>query len=264
MVDLSAASLEDTKNFFRQYYAPNNAVLTVAGDVTAGEVKAMVQKYFGEIPRGPAITRPVATGFTLPRDTMVVLEDKVQLPRVYLNWHSVRLYSQDDAALKLLGYILAGSKNGRLTERLVYDQQVATDVVAENDSKRLDGDFLIYATARPGHSLPELQDLIDTAIRRIGAEGPTARELEQAKNNIESSFLNRLERVSSKANQLNSYYYFAGSPDFFNQDLARYRAVTAADIQRVARQYLGAHRVVLSIVPEGKPGMAAKAPEATP
>lgn len=264
MADLSAASLDDTKNFFRQYYAPNNAVLTVAGDVPAAEVKHLVQQYFGEIPRGPAITRPVAPAFTLARDTLLLLEDRVQLPRVYFNWHTAKVYSADDAALDLLAYLLTGAKNSRLTEKLVYDQQIATNVVAFNDAKRLDGDFIIYATAKPGHSLPELQSVIDVEIRRIIAEGPTTRELEQAKNSTESTFLNRLEQVRAKANQLNSYYYFVGTPDYFQRDLARYSAVTAADVQRVARQYLGGHRVILSIVPQGKPEMAVKAAEATP
>ncbi|MEO8200123.1 MAG: pitrilysin family protein [Gemmatimonadota bacterium] len=264
MADLSAASLDDTKNFFRQYYAPNNAVLSVAGDVSAADVKTLAQQYFGEIPRGPAITRPVAPAFTLARDTMVMLEDRVQLPRLYFNWHTAKVYSADDAALDLLAYLLSGAKNSRLTEKLIYDQQIATNVVAFNDAKRLDGDFIIYATAKPGHTLPELQTSIDGEIRRIFAEGPTARELEQAKNATESSFLNRLEEVADKADQLNSYFYFVGTPDYFQQDLARYRAVTAADVQRVARQYLGGHRVVLSIVPQGKPEMAVKAVEATP
>jgi zinc protease len=264
MTDLSAASLDDTKDFFRRYYAPNNAVLTVAGDVNASEVKQLVEQYFGEIPRGPAITRPTAPSFTLAKDTVVVLEDRVQLPRVYFNWHTAKVYSQDDAALDLLAYLLTGAKNSRLTQKLVYDQQIATNVVAFNDGKRLDGDFVVYATARPGHSLPELQASIDAEVRKLMEQGPTQRELEQAQNATESSFLNRLEQVGAKADQLNSYYYFVGTPDYFQQDLARYRAVTAADIQRVTRQYLSGHRVVLSIVPQGKTEMAIKTTEATP
>jgi zinc protease len=264
MSDLGAASLEDTKDFFRRYYAPNNAVLTVAGDVNATEVRQLVTQYFGVIPRGPAITRPAAPAFTPARDTVVVLEDRVQLPRLYFHWHTAKVYSRDDAALDLLGYLLAGAKNSRLTQKLVYDQQIATSVVAFNSGKRLDGDFTVYATARPGHSLPELQASIDAEIRRLADAGPTPRELEQAQNATEASFLNQLEQVQAKANQLNSYYYFVGTPDYFQQDLARYRAVTVGDIQRVARQYLGGHRVVLSIVPQGKTEMAITAMEATP
>jgi zinc protease len=264
MTDLSAASLEDTKNFFRQYYAPNNAVLTVSGDVNPAEVKTLVTRYFGEIPRGPAITRPTAPAFTLAKDTAMVLEDRVQLPRVYNNWHTARVYSADDAALDLLAYLLAGAKNSRLTQALVLEQQIATNVIAFNGGKRLDGDFILYATAKPGHSLSELQRSIDAELRRLMNEGPTARELEQAQNATESAFLGGLETIGTKANELNSYYYFVGTPNYFQQDLARYRAVTTQDIQRVARQYLGAHRAVLSVVPQGKTEMAVTAAEATP
>jgi zinc protease len=264
MADLSAASLEDTKEFFRRYYAPNNAVVAVAGDVKVADVRREVQKYFRDIPRGPAIARPDAPPFTLAKDTMIVLEDKVQLPRLYYNWHTTKTLTADDAALELLAYILTGARNSRLTDALVYQQQIAADVSAFQDGKRLDGDFIILATARPGHTLPELQASIDEQLKRIIAQGPEAKELEQAKNNTESSFLNGLERVLSKANQLNSYYYFAGQADWVDQDLARYRAVTAADVQRVARQYLGGHKVILSIVPEGKTDMAARSTEVTP
>jgi zinc protease len=264
MTDLSAASLDDTKNFFRQYYVPNNAVLAVAGDVNPAEVKALVRQYFAEIPRGPAITRSTAPAFALVKDTAAVIEDRVQLPRVYNNWHTAKVYSADDAALDLLAYLLTGAKNSRLTQALVYNQQIATNVVSFNDGKRMDGDFMIYATAKPGHSLPELQRIIDSELHRLMNEGPTQRELEQAQNSTESSFLDGLERIGSKANQLNSYYYFVGTPDYFQQDLARYRAVTGQDIQRVARQYLGGHRVVLSVVPQGKIDMAVTAAEATP
>ncbi|MEP7324304.1 MAG: pitrilysin family protein [Gemmatimonadota bacterium] len=264
MTDLSAASLDDTKNFFRQYYEPNNAVLTIAGDVNPAEVKAMVRQYFGEIPRGAAIARPTVPSFTLARDTVMLLEDRVQLPRVYNNWHTARLFSADDAALNLLAYLLTGAKNSRLTQALVYDQQIATNVVAFNDGKRLDGDFIIFATAKPGHSLPELQRSIDAELHRLMSEGPTPRELQQAQNSIESAFLDGLEQIDSKADQLNTYYFYVGQPDYFQQDLARYRAVTTQEIQRLARQYLGAHRVVLSVVPQGKTEMAVTAAEATP
>ncbi|MDQ2669840.1 MAG: insulinase family protein [Gemmatimonadota bacterium] len=264
MTDLSAATLEDTREFFRRYYAPNNAVLAVAGDVSADSVKALAQQYFGAIPRGPAIERPTPPEFSLPRDTAAVLEDRVQLPRVYYTWHTVKEYHADDAALDIAAYVLAGAKNSRLTRRMVYDEELATGVSAFNDAKRLDGDFGIVATARPGHALPELQTAIDEELRRLASDGPTARELEQAKNAIEASFLRGMERVLSKADQLNAYYYETGDPDHYAEDLARYRGVTAADVQRAAREYLLAPKVVLSVVPEGRTDMAAKAAGVVP
>jgi len=264
MADLSAATLEDTKEFFRKYYAPNNAAIVVAGAVSAPEVKAAVEKYFGDIPRGPAIQRPQVAPFSLTNDTLVVLEDRVQLPRLYYNWHTTKAFSDDDAALELTAYLLAGAKNARLTQPLVYDQQIATNVSAWQDGKRLDGDFMVMVTARPGHGLPDLQATIDAELRRLATEGPTERELEQAKNATEASFLNGLERVGRKADQLNRYYYYTGNPDYFAADLARYRAVTAADVRRVATQYLQAPKVILSVVPQGETQLAATAAGVTP
>jgi zinc protease len=257
MADLSAASLEDVKSFFRKYYAPNNAVISIAGDVKAAEVKALVTKYFADIPRGPAITRPRLADFKV-RDTAIVAEDRVQLPRLYLQWHAVKAYHEDDAALDVTSYLLSGARNARLTSALVYGKEVAKDAFANNDSKKLDGDFSIVATARAGVPLDSVRAGVDAELRRLAREGPTARELEQAKNTIEAGFLNRLEFAQAKADQLNSYYYFTGRPDSFQADLDRYRAVTADDVKRAVSTYLMGPRVMLSIVPQGKRELAAK------
>ena len=257
MADLSAASLEDVKEFFRKYYAPNNAVISVAGDVKAAEVKALVTKYFADIPRGPAITRPRLASFTV-RDTVIVAEDRVQLPRLYLQWHAVAAYHRDDAPLDVTAYLLSGARNARLTSALVYGKEVAKDAFANNDSKKLDGDFSIVATARVGVPLDSVRVGVDAELRRLAREGPTARELEQAKNAIEASFLNRLEFAEAKADQLNRYYYLTGKPDGFQADLVRYRSVTADDVKRAVSSYLMGPRVMLSIVPQGKRELAAK------
>jgi zinc protease len=257
MTDLSAASVDDVKNFFRQYYAPNNATIVVAGDVKTAEVKALVRKYFSEIPRGPKIDRPSPKPFTV-RDTAITLEDRVQLPRLYLNWHTVKGWAADDAELDIAAAVLAGSRTSRLTQALVYNGELATNVFARQSSKRLDGDFSIVATARPGKGLDTLRAVIDAEVRRLAAEGPTARELDQAKNALEASFLRRIESVAGKANQLNSYFYQTGKPDSFQADLDRYRNVSAADVQRVVRKYLHGNRVMISVVPQGKTELAAK------
>ncbi len=256
MADLSAASLDDVKDFFRRYYAPNNAVIVVAGDVKTDSVRAAVRQAFADIPRGPAITRPTPAPFTL-RDTVMVAEDQVQLPRLYLSWHAVPQYHADDAALNVARYLLVGARNARLTNALVYEQEVSKDVYASNDSKKLDGDFGIASTARPGISLNRVRAVIDREIAKLATEGPTPRELEQARKAIEAGFLNRLEFVNAKAEQLNEYYYFTGTPDYFQRDLDRHRAVTADDIKRVVAKYLSAPRVMLSIVPKGKTELAA-------
>jgi zinc protease len=258
MADLTAASLEDVKDFFRRYYAPDNTTMVVAGDVKSDSVRRLVHGWFERIPRGPSISRPTPPAFSLQHDTTATLEDRVQLPRLYYTWHTVRRGQQDDAPLRILAYILTGAKNGRLTQPMVYERQIASDVSAISNHKRLDGDFTIQATARPGKALPELQVFVDSELIRLAQTGPTERELQQAKNATEASFLSRLETVSGKAEQMNQYLYYTGEADYFQKDLDRYLAVTAGDVQRVARQYLQQPKVILSVVPEGKRNLAAE------
>ena len=261
MADLSAASLDDVKSFFRRYYAPNNASLVVAGDVKTADVMRLAREYFGDIPRGEPVTRSTAAPFTLAHDTTGVLEDRVQLPRLYYVWPTVKEYAPDDAALDLLAYLLAGEKNSRLTQTLIHDEQVASSVIAYQYGQRLAGSFWVIATAKPDTALPVLQQPIERELSRLATEGPTAHELDQAKNATEASFLRQLETVNRVANALNGYYVALGQPDWFQHDIDRYRAVTAQDIMRVARQYLQAPRVVLSVVPKGRTDLAARQPE---
>jgi zinc protease len=253
MDDLSAASLEDVKGFFREYYAPNNATIAIVGDFKRDSALAWVRRYFGDIPRGSTpIVRPSVPSFTVPRDTFLVLEDKVQLPRIYYTWHGVKVYSKDDAALDLLSYILAGDKNSRLYKRLVYDLQIAQDVSAYNADLHLDGYFQVVATPKPGQAPARVAEVMNEEIASVVANGISERELTRARNTTIAGMLDRLASVLGKSDALDTYAYFAGTPDFVQQDAARYEHVTAADIQRVAREYLGAHKVVLTIVPEGK------------
>jgi zinc protease len=264
MQDLSAASVEDVKAFFRRFYTPNNASLVVVGDVRSPEVQRLARNYFAGIPSGPPAKRSTVPEPVLPRDTSGVLEDQVQLPRLYYVWHSVKAFAPDDPALGMLADILAGARSSRLTQALVYGSEVAADVDATQDGKRLGGDFWITATAKPGHALPELQKVIETELERIASTGPSERELEQAKNSFEARMLRGLERVNATADALNSFYVRTGNPDGFQAQLDRYRAVTAGDIERVARTYLRAPRVTLSVVPKGRRDLAAGPVEVMP
>jgi zinc protease len=253
MTDLSAASLEDVKNFFRTYYAPNNATLAIVGDFQRDSVKKLVQLYFGGIPRGPALPpRPQITPQPVPKDTFLVLEDKVQLPRLYYAWRSPKAFHDDDAPLDIAAYVLAGDKNSRLYKRLVYELQVAQDVNAFNASQRLDGGFQIVVTPKPGHTPTEMAKLVNEELQKLMTDGITDRELARAQNSTRAQFLDRLASDLGKADQLNYYNYFVGTPDFARQDAARYDKVTAADVKRVTAAYLGKPRVTLTVVPEGK------------
>ena len=256
MVDLSAASLTDVQNFFRTYYAPNNATLTIAGDFNPDSVKKMVAKYFGSIPRGPAVSRRTTVpAVTIPRDTFLVLEDKVQLPRLFYTWHSVKGFSPDDAALDILAQVVANDKNSRLYKKLVYDLQIAQNVRAFQDGSRLDGKFQIDVTPKPGQKVADIDRIVQAEIANLISNGVTQRELQRAQNLYKASFLNRLASVLGKAEVLNTYNYYVGNPDYVQQDAARYDRVTAADVQRVARTYLGRPKIVLTVVPEGKKEM---------
>ena len=253
MADLSAASLDDVKEFFRTYYAPNNATLVIAGDFHRDSAVAWVNRYFGAIPRNPqAPVRPTVPAFSIPRDTFLVQEDKVTLPRLYETWHSVKLYHQDDAALDVLADVLAGDKNSRLYKRLVFDMQVAQDVNAYQFSGRLDGYFQIVVTPKPGQTPTRMASLIAEEIGKIARDGVAPRELARSLNSRRAAFLDQLASVLNKADRLASYDYYAGNPDYVQEDFARYERVTATDVQRAATTYLNTPRVVLTVVPEGR------------
>jgi zinc protease len=258
MEDLSAASLEDVKNFFRQYYTPNNAVLTVAGDVNPAEVRRLVEQYFGWIPRGPAVTRPSVPVPPIPATRYIVKEDRVTLPQVTMIWRSGPRFSADEAAMTALAQILTGGKSSRLYKRLVFDRQVAQTTQAFNDANLLSGDFWVIIRGKPDVALDSLEAAVNEEIARLAAAPPTAEELQRVVNGIETAFVSNLETVQNKADQLNDYDYFANDPGFAARDLARYRALTPADVQRVAARYLqGKNRIVLSFVPQGKTTLAA-------
>jgi len=188
-----------------------------------------------------------------------VLEDRVQLPRLYLAWPAPPAFSAAGAALDALAGVLAEGKNSRLYRRLVYDLQVAQEVTAVQDVNALASMFLVMVTARGGHTLEEIRALVDEEIERLRAEPPTERELVRFQNQAEAAFFDALERVGGfggKADRLNEYYYYTGNPDYFEEDLARYRALAPSDVRAVAFRYLTEERVVISVVPEGQRELA--------
>jgi zinc protease len=212
-----------------------------------------VNRYFGNIPRGPQMPpRPVVPAVTVPRDTFLVLEDRVVLPRLYEVWETGRIYAPDDAPLDVLASVLAGDKNARLYKRLVFDMQVAQDVTAFNNSTKLDGNFNIIVTPKPGQTPTRMAELVKEEIDKVVKDGITPRELARALNSRRASFLDQIASVLGKSDRLAEYNYFAGTPDYIQQDAARYDRVTAADVQRVAAQYLTKPKVVLTVVPQGK------------
>jgi zinc protease len=191
----------------------------------------------------------------LAKDTFLVVEDRVQLPRAFYDWPTVKRFDKDDAALDVLASVLANGKNSRLYKRLVYDMQVAQDVSASQLSSKLAGRFEIDITPKPGQTLAAIDKVLDEELTKLMNEQITERELRRVQNSYRSRFLNRLTNVLGKSETLNSYNYMAGTPDYVQQDAARYEQVTRADVQRVAKAYLGKPKVVLTVVPEGKKEM---------
>ena len=259
MADLSAASYQDVVDFFKTWYGPANASLVIAGDVDAREVHRAVERWFADVPKSepvdPIVPRPVV----LREEKRLVLEDKVQLPRLYLAWVTPPAFAPGDAALDAVAGVLTGGKNSRLYKRLVYDLQVAQDVAAFQESAALASTFMVTVTARAGHGLEEIRRLVDEEIARLASEPPTERETTRFQNQTEAAFFDRLERVGGfggKADQLNAYYSRTGNPDYFEEDLARYRALGPSDVQAAAARFLGPGRVLVSVVPEGRKDLA--------
>lgn len=247
--DLTAASQDDVKAFFREYYVPNNASLVIAGDFKPAQVRAWVQKYFGPIKTGKAINRPNPAAPFLNGVIRKEYEDSIQLPRLYQVWHTVRQGNPDEQALDILSAIMSSGRGSRLQSKLVYDQQIVQDVFSSHPTREIAGQFVIQSTARPGKTLADIEEQINIEIERIKKQPPTTDEIARAVNQIESQTIFGLQTVLGKADQLNSNATFFNRPDVFNQQLEAYRRVTPADVTRVANTYLNANHLVMSFVP---------------
>ncbi|MEX0602214.1 MAG: insulinase family protein, partial [Bacteroidota bacterium] len=268
MPDLTAASYDDVVEFFRNYYGPNNASLVIAGAIDPVRTRSLVEKWFSDVARGRPVFPMDPPAAYLHGERRLLYEDRVQLPRLYMVWHTPAIFAPGDAELDILSSVLTGGKNSRLYKRLVYDLQIAQDVTSFQASSQLSSAFWIMATARAGHTLAELEAVIGEELKRIQREEPAIRELERAVNQYEAGFIRRLELVggfNGKANQLNSYFFHTGNPDYFQEDLARYRALDPKDVSAVAVTHLRDDgRVVLSIVPNGKKDLGAGGTEVKP
>jgi zinc protease len=264
MADLSAASEDDVKNFFRLYYAPNNAFLSIAGDFEPSQAKAWLTKYFGGLPRGKPVTRPTAGPVMLDSEKRLAYEDRVQVPRLYIVWPTVGENNDDRFALEVLDAITAGPRTARLTKALVYDQQTAANVGTSQDSNESVGEFEVTITPRPGHSLTELEQATDAIFERLKTEGPTTEEIQRATAGLELQFVSGLQSNLTKAMRLADGAGFHNNSAYYQTEYAKSLAVTAADVKRVANKYLTRGRVVLSIVPMGKLDEASKPAESKP
>ncbi len=258
--DLQAATLDEVREFFAAYYHPRNASLVIAGDVDAGRAMEVARHYFADIPSGPAVPRVAPPPVRLDRESRLLLEDRVELPRLYVSWHTPGLFQNDDAEMDLLADVLTSGKSSRLYRALVYERRIATEVAAIQNSREAAGFFQVIATAAPGHTLGELREAIDDELARIIADGPTSDELERAQVQFEAQFVFGLQNVGGfggKSDQLNAYNVFLGAPAWFDEDLARYRSATTTGLRAAAERYLQTPgRVIASVVPRGRSDLA--------
>ncbi len=258
MEDLTAASYDDVVAFFRKYYAPGNASLVIAGDIDVDRTQTLVQKWFGDVPRGEPVEPVSAPKAELTGVTRKTIVDRVRLARMYLGWLTPPQFAPGEAALDVTSSILADGKNSRLYKRLVYDTQMAQDVSAYQAPGALGNSFQLVVTAMPGVDISSIQAIVDEELDRLRREPPSDRELARAVNQIEASFYRQMERVGSyrgKADQMNAYFAAGGGPDFFAEDLARYTSLSPSDVQAAVARWLPAgRRVELTVQPEATRG----------
>jgi zinc protease len=260
MDDLDAARLEDVKEWFRTYYGAANAVLVVAGDVEPADVKARVEKYFGDMPAGPPTSRQEQWVAKRAGSQRGVMYDRVPQPRVYKVWNVPGWGSADGEHLNLIGDLLSTGKSSRLYKRLVYDEQIATDVNVYGDLREIGGLFVIQATARPGGDLAKVERLLNEELARFLATGPTPVELQRVKTGFRADFVRGVERIGGfggKSDALAHGEVFAGRPDFYKTRLQRVAGATAAEIRAVATRWLSDGDYTLEVLPYGEYQVAA-------
>ena len=252
--DLSAATFDDVKEFFKTYYTPNNLSLAITGDFDPAEAKRLVEKYFASIPAGPALDRPGRYLAALGGEKVVEVNDRVPQERVYVAWPTSEFFSADEAPLNLTSRLLTDGLASRLNKALVYDKPLCTNVNSFNDTNEIAGEFIVIATARPGASLAEIEKTIGEEIAKLAKAGPTTEELSRAQAKQEYDFVTGLEGIGGfggKADLLNTYNTFLGDPGKLEADVLRHRHVTAADVQRVAAKWLdNRNRLLVRFHPE--------------
>ncbi len=252
MEDLNAASLEDVREWFKTYYGAANAVLVVAGDVDAETVKAKVEKYFGDIPSGPPVAKHDVWIAKRTGEHRMVMQDRVPQARVYKVWNVPEWGNRELVYLDLASDILSSGKTSRLYKRLVYDEQIATDVAAYVYTGEIASQFLIQATARPGVDLKQVEKALDEELARFLAEGPTEKELRRVKAQYFSNFVRGIERIGGfggKSDILAMNQVYGGRPDYYKTTLQYVKDASPADVHAAASEWLSDGVFVLEVHP---------------
>lgn len=248
--DLSAANLDDVKAFFKRYYVPANAIITLAGDFDPQEARALVARYFGHLPSGERAPRPIAPALPERGARAVTLIDDVKLPRVYLAWHTPALYAPGDAEMDILATLLTDGKSSALYQPLVFEDQVAKDVFAFQVSRGLGSMFVVGATAAPGRDLAEVSAALQAKLEVALKSPPQPAHFERAINQWRKRFYSEIESVMSRAKQMSNYHHLLGRPDAFNFDLARYTTMKPAQVTEAAQHWLSRAPLTVRVIPK--------------
>ena len=252
MEDIEKFELNDVRNFFETYYSPANATLVLGGNFHKDTAKKLIEKYFSGIKSGRDIPDLFAHEQKLHEAKKIIHEDNVQLPRLYLTWHSDKMFGLDDASLDILSELLSSSKNSRLQKKLLFDTQTAQDVSSFQYSANLCGSFIIISTAKPGITLEQIKEDILIEINKLISNGVDEDELIRAKNSIKSSYIYSLQKLDTIVDHLNHYNFYLNEPDSLIYDIERYEKVTAEDVINAAKKYLLKPYVELNIIPKTK------------
>jgi zinc protease len=251
--DIQAAKLDDVKNFFKQYYAPNNASLAIVGDFDKVQVKQLVEKYFGTFKKGTPVSKPSVQTPKITSEKRIVVKDRIELPRVTMAWLTSPILQPGDADADIAATLIGGGRSSRLFKSLVYEKQIAQNVTAYQQSLMLGSVFAIEATARPGHTAKEIEKALDEALTALRTNGPEPVEVDRARNQIETRIVQGLENLGGfggVADRLNSYNHYLGDPGYLQKDIARYRAVTPATVKSFVQEQLATNaRVIVQAVP---------------
>jgi zinc protease len=260
MEDLTNATVDDVKAFHRKFYSPNNATLVVSGDINKDEVKAWIEKYFGEIPKGENIEKRGPMPVTLASTVKLYHEDNfAKAPQLTMVFPAPEQFSKESYALDFLGDLLANSKKAPLYTVLVKDKKLTSRVMARNGSQELAGSFRISVTANPDVNLTEVEKAIFEGFDKFEKNGFTEEDLIRIKAGYETRFYNRFSSVQGKAFALAQYELFTGDPEYFKKELACYQAVTMADVKAVFNKYIkGKNFVETSFVPKGEANLIAE------
>ena len=266
MDDLNRVNVNDLKAFFLKWYGPNNATLTIGGDINANEILPLVTKYFAPIPKGPEIPKVEKKAVTLNADRYISMEDKVHLPLLAMSFPTTHARSEDEAPLDILAEILGGGNNSLLYKNLV-KTQLAVQASANHPCQELSCSISIYALPNPtsGKTLADMEKIVRDSFTEFEKRGVTQDDLDKVKAKIESGAIFGLQSVSGKVSQLAASETFTGNPNSTKAEIARYNSVTKADVMRVFNQYIkGKSSVIMSVVPEGQTQLIAAPDNFTP